>query len=358
MSTSLYIDSVVTNYPGLKTDDINPDHEGITFPADAQKPTIYVSFNTFTTAIVDKVEVPPGSNVIEIDVEFVDSHGNTIKIIHSKNDIPIVHNTNYEQPISALVIHIVKTDDDKPPRNVRLSIYACANIETPEPTTSTTTTTTATTETTLNGTTTTGTETTRTKVTTTPTTLTTTTKPLCLKVDTMTSSLYIDSIDTNYPSVDTSDVIPGKNGITFPADAVSPTIYVSFKDVTHAAVGEVEIPPGSNVQKINVTFFDKNGDYMHTVESKNNYPLVYNTLTQSVGALMISLSKTIDNQPPQDVTLSIYACCNLTDITTVITTTTSTTPSTTTNEITTPSTTTSSTTTESSTTSQTKSTSK
>ena len=115
-----------------------------------------------------------------------------------------------------------------------------------------------------------------------------------------------------YPSsltVNTNDLVPGENGLSFPETELHPNITILFTRVGRLYF--VQIPPDSqsNVQQIAVDFFNPQEKLISSYTSPTNSPQLSDNLeVDNVLKIAIHFIATKDGKSPKNITIDVIGC--------------------------------------------------
>ncbi|CAF0782230.1 unnamed protein product [Didymodactylos carnosus] len=104
---------------------IVPGRSGINFPEGAAHYSVRIVFQRVGKMFFLQIPPESHSNVLQLAVDFYNSHNQSIKTITSPANRPQLDNNLQVEDVLSIVIHFFDTTDNKSPKNVTLDVIGC-----------------------------------------------------------------------------------------------------------------------------------------------------------------------------------------------------------------------------------------
>jgi hypothetical protein len=259
-------------------------------------PTIFIDI-TNGGAIVRDVELP-STNIVQVEIIFTTESGRkTSPIRGAPTSLPT--NEFPTEKVVEIIINVIETSDGSAPKDVTLSVVACAESTTSVTSTGTTTagegitTRSHGTTATLPGST----------ISTTLGATGTTTQTFCQEMEYINTLIETDSVRST-----PTDVLNKQDFVTKGVDFTdeNPTIVIEIPS-GGAVVRDVKVA-SSNIVEIEVIFTTESGHETSPVRGAPTSLPTDEFPTEQVSEIIIKVIKTSEDSAPEDVTLSVITC--------------------------------------------------
>ncbi|CAF4538383.1 unnamed protein product, partial [Rotaria sp. Silwood1] len=287
---------------------LRTDTTGVAFP-DTQQPTLLVVLNHTLVSQIISISVPNtrgATNVNQIELTFYGTDGQILRnsvgaewIVETTPGVTTLEQLVPKVSVGAFEIKLINTTDGKSPRSVTLEVIGCiheyyttSSIQTISASLFSVTSSSIS-STILSSS-------------------TSTSAGTCMKVQAMNPQIGVIDDIVIYPlslNANANDLVPGRNGLSFPETETRPNITILFNRVGTISFVQIPAETQSNVQQILVEFFNPLGQLITSSTSPANLPQLANDLeVNDVLKVVIHLIATSDTKSPKNVTLDVIGC--------------------------------------------------